>query len=231
MSPALPKVTVIVPVRNGERFLAAALQSVRDQHYPDLDIVVVDGGSVDRSCEIARSFAGVRLLQQAGRGLSDAWNTGVRAAEGQLVAFLDSDDLWVPDTLAARVRHLCEQDGQLGSTAKAMFFLEPGFAVPRGFNPDLLDIESIAPIPGTFLARKELFDLVGLFDTDLRIAADVDLMARIKDRGIALATFPELVLRKRVHDDNLSSDAAHGNRELLDVLRRSIARQRAAGTG
>lgn len=227
MTLPLPMVTVIVPVRNGDRFLAAALESIRAQHYPALDLVVVDGGSVDRSREIARSFPEARLLPQAGRGLSDAWNTGIRAAHGELVAFLDSDDLWVRDMLALRVRALLEREEVLGSTAKARFFLEPGEAVPAGFKRELLDVDSHAPIPGTFLARRQLFDRVGLFDVGLRIAADVDLFARIKDRGAPMIQLPELVLRKRVHDANLSSDAAHNNRELLGVLRRSIARQRA----
>jgi len=78
--------------------------------------------------------------------------------------------------------------------------------------------QGLAGVMTTFLARKELFDLVGLFDTDLRIAADVDLMARIKDRGIALATFPELVLRKRVHDAGFFVEVDSG----ADTLNKKI---------
>ena len=225
------KVSVIVPVKNAERFMESALRSIVDQAYEPIDIIVVDGRSTDRSVEIASSFEGVRVLQQRGFGLSDAWNTGIEAAEGDLIAFLDSDDVWVQGSLVRRVRHLMSNPKIAYTIAKATFFLEEGESIPIGFKPQLLDTVSVAPIPGTFLARRSVFETIGLFNKNLKIAADVDLIARLKDQDVPMAIFPELVLRKRVHGSNLSSDAKVGNRELLTVLRRSVGRQRANGDG
>jgi glycosyltransferase involved in cell wall biosynthesis len=101
-----PLVSVIMAVRNGARFIAAALRSVLDQDYPSIEVIVVDGRSTDASRAIAGAIPGVRILVQGGSGLSDAWNCGIEQASGDLVAFLDSDDLWRPRQLGARVRHL-----------------------------------------------------------------------------------------------------------------------------
>jgi glycosyltransferase involved in cell wall biosynthesis len=218
--------TIIVPVKNAERFMASGLQSILDQDYPAMDLIVVYGPSSDRTVEIARSFDDAKVLEQEGKGLSAAWNTGIKHARGEFVAFLDSDDIWLPGTLRARVAQLAAHPEADYSIAKVEFFLEQGEAIPAGFKTQLLEGERLSPIPGTFLARKPLFDRVGGFDTTLELAGDVDFFARLKDQGIPLTVFPELVLRKRVHSGNLSSNAKVNNAELLTLLRQSIKRQR-----
>ena len=225
--PTTPTVSVILAVRNGARFLAAALESVLEQAWPALEILVVDGGSTDGSRVIAGRFAAVRLLVQRGTGLADAWNRGIEEAAGELVAFLDSDDLWRPRTLGARVRHLAATPRAAYTIGKAAFFVDPGATLSRGSRADLLAREVVAPIPGTLLIESSALAAIGPFRTDLEIAADVDLFARLKDLGVPLALFPETVLLKRLHDRNLSANAGANNAELLTVLRASIGRQRA----
>jgi glycosyltransferase involved in cell wall biosynthesis len=222
----MPLITIIVPVKNAGRFMAQGLQSVIDQDYPAKDLIVVYGPSSDRTLEIARSFENTRVLEQKGKGLSDAWNTGIAEARGEFIAFLDSDDIWVPGSLRRRVEQLMAQSEADYSIAKAEFFLEEGKDIPVGFKPQLLQGEWLSPIPGTFLARRTLFEQVGSFDTTLALAGDVDFFARLKDQEIPMTVFPELVLRKRVHDANLSSNAEVNNAELLTLLRQSITRQR-----
>src|SRR5262249_48006666 len=103
-----PPVSVIVPVRNGERFLAAAITSILTQDYRPLEIIVVDGHSADNTAKIVQSFAQVRYVQQVNRGIADAYNTGIAAAQGQVIAFLSHDDLWTPNKLSLQVNHLLE---------------------------------------------------------------------------------------------------------------------------
>jgi len=225
---SLPALSVIVPVMNAARFMAEGLQSVVDQDYPDLDLIVVYGTSTDRTREIAESFEAARVLEQEGVGLSAAWNTGIAAARGELVAFLDSDDIWVPGSLVRRVAHLAARSEADYSIGMVEFFLEPGYEIPVGFKAQLLEGPRLSPIPGTFIGRKTVLDALGGFDTGLKLAGDVDFFARLKDREVPRVDFPELVLRKRVHDTNLSNDAKVNNRELLSLLRQSIRRQRSA---
>jgi len=103
-----PLVSVIMIVKNGERFLAQALDSVVAQTYRPLEIIVVDGQSCDRTAEIARSYPLVRYLLQETLGVANAYNQGVAAARGELIAFLSHDDVWAPEKIAKQAQYLLE---------------------------------------------------------------------------------------------------------------------------
>ena len=92
-------VSVVIPVYNGERFLAQAIESVLGQTWREVEVIVVDDGSSDHSGEIARRFAPVRCLRQDNAGQAAARNRGAAAATGRFLAFLDADDLWLADKL------------------------------------------------------------------------------------------------------------------------------------
>jgi glycosyltransferase involved in cell wall biosynthesis len=222
-----PLVSVIVPVKNGERFLPDALGDVVAQTYENVEILVVDGRSTDRSAEIARSFPGVRVIEQPDDGLWQAWNLGLAEARGDLIAFLDSDDRWAPDKLEAQVT-LLEQDAGLDYViTHAGFFLEPGKPRPPRFDPALLEGSHVANMPSAILARRSVFDVIGDFPTDFEIAGDIDWFARLKDSGLRRAVIDAPMVMKRVHDTNLSYfTGASMETEILRVLRESVARQR-----
>ncbi|MEO1039589.1 MAG: glycosyltransferase family A protein [Pseudomonadota bacterium] len=103
-----PFVTVVMPVFNVERYLAIAMRSVLNQTYTHFELLIIDDGSTDDSCMIAEGFrdARIQIIRQENRGLAGARNTGIRHACGEYIAFLDSDDAWVPGKLAAHVKHL-----------------------------------------------------------------------------------------------------------------------------
>jgi glycosyltransferase involved in cell wall biosynthesis len=223
----MPLVSVIIPVKNGEKYLRSAIESVLKTNYSPLEILVVDGKSVDRTPEIIRSFKSVRHICQEGKGLADAWNLGIREAKGEMIAFVESDDYWAPEKLKLQVACLLENPGIQYTISRFKFFLEPGCSVPVGFKKELLEGDQVGRIPGTLLARRALFDVVGFFNNDLSIAADVDWFVRAKDKDVKFAIIPEVLLYKRVHESNLSSNAETNNRELLSLLRKSIARGQA----
>jgi glycosyltransferase involved in cell wall biosynthesis len=223
-----PLVSVIVPVKEQERFLEQALRSVVEQSYPRIEPIVVDASSADRSREIALSFEGVRCLTQSGTGLSGAWNQGIEASRGELVAFLDGDDYWLPGKLRAQVDLLTERPELAGTVGKARFFLAEGSEGPPGLRREILSGEHRAPMPGTLLVRRRVFQEVGLFDPGYLVAMDVDWFARVKDAGLEFATLPMVMLEKRLHDDNLShSEPERYRQEMVRAFRDSAARQRA----
>ncbi len=221
-----PLVSVIVAVRNGERFLGSALASIEAQDHRPIEVLVVDGRSTDRTVEIAGSFPDVRVVTQRGRGVADAYNTGVAEARGPLVAFLSHDDLWAPGKLACQVEHLAEHPEVMLTVGLVRFFLEPGCVCPRGFRPELLEGEHVGRIMETLVGRREAFERVGPFDPGLPFGEDVDWFARAADLGLPLSVIPRLLLSKRVHGANLSIDPDRSGRILLDLMRRSIARKR-----
>ncbi|MBD2182998.1 glycosyltransferase [Aerosakkonema funiforme] len=219
-------VSVIIAVKNGERRLGEAIESILSQTYKEYEILVVDGQSTDNTEKIAKSYDRVRYIRQTGKGLADAWNLGIEAAKGELIAFLDSDDLWTPNKLSLQVDYLVNHPLIQYAIGKFRFILEPGCPIPIGFKKELLDKDIVGPIPGTLIVRKSLLNSIGKFNTDLVIASDVDWFARVKDENIPMIVIPEVLLYKRVHTENLSSNAEKNNQELLQLLKQSINRQR-----
>lgn len=228
MTAAGRKVSAIIAVRNGERHLREAIESVLAQGHTPLELIVVDGGSTDRSAEIARSYEQVRCIEQVGRGLSAAWNQGIEASSGELIAFLDSDDRWLPGKLAAQIELLGRRPELAGAIGKARFVVVPGSVAPPGMRTRWIGSENVAPMPGTLLVRREVFDEVGDFDPGYVVAMDVDWFARVKDAGLVFEALPMTMLEKRFHEENLShSQPDLYRREMVRAFRNSAERQRA----
>lgn len=221
-----PLVSVIIAVKNGERFLAEAINSILAQDYQPFEIIVVDGQSTDRTAEIAHSFKEVRYIRQVNKGVSNAYNLGIEHATGEFVAFLSHDDVWLPNKLSLQVGYLLDHPAVQYTTAKVEFFLEPGHACPPGFRKELLEGEYVGHIMETLVARKAVFEAVGAFNPQLSTAEDVDWFARAKDQAIATAVIPKVLLRKRVHNMNTSLNTAQNNQNLLAALKQSIERKR-----
>ena len=221
----LPTVSVIVAARNAERFLAQALKSILDQTYQPNEIIVVDGQSTDSTARIANSYQLVRYVCQYGEGFADAWNLGISEAKGELIAILDSDDLWVPDKLKLQAGHLAVHQDIQYTVGKVKFFLEEGCALPRGFKKELLEGEYVGHMPSNLVARSSLFSEIGGFDTGWSIASDLEWFTRARNRSVPMDIIPEVLLHRRVHDTNLSYSVSGSpvfRKEMLKVLKQSI---------
>jgi glycosyltransferase involved in cell wall biosynthesis len=226
-----PLVSVIISVKNGERYLRSAIESVLAQEYAPFEILVVDGHSTDQTEAIAGSYSQVRHLRQADKGIAAAYNQGIAAAKGDLVAFLSHDDSWTPDKLRLQVEHMLAIPQLRYTVARVKFFLSQGMAPPAGFRVNLLVGDHVAYIMETLVARKPVFNEVGTFNTQLTTGEDVDWFSRAKDAAVAHDVIPKVLLHKRVHNANSSLNDSATNDIMLDVLRRSIERKRMrAGT-
>ncbi len=225
----LPLVSIVIPVKNGELFLAHALDSVVAQTYKNYEIVVVDGQSVDRTAEVAKSYEAVRYIYQTSHGLSHAYNIGIDAARGELIAFLAHDDKWTPDKLSVQVNYLMNHPDIQYTIARVKFFLEPGFPTPPGFRKELLENDHVGRILETLVARKSIFDVLGKFDPVVAISMDVDWYSRANDSNVPMAILSEVLLYRRVHDTNNSLQVEINNQryneEMLKLLRRSVRRK------
>jgi glycosyltransferase involved in cell wall biosynthesis len=227
---SLPLVSVVIAVKNGERFLPQAIESALSQTRPPHEIIVVDGNSTDRSRQIAESYDSVSCIEQVSTGFAAAWNQGIAVARGDLIAILDSDDWWAPDKLEHQIRHFVDDPLTQYSVTRMRFVLEPGHEPPPGFKPELLAGDHIAYMPSALMVRRNVFAMVGDFQTGWEISSDVEWFARAKDYPLKLAVVPHVMLYKRVHDSNLSYLDARSlrfNREITGLLKQSIDRQRA----
>lgn len=225
-----PLVSVVVPVHNGERFLAAALESALGQDHEQVEVVVVDDGSDDSSAELAASFP-VTLLRQPNRGVANARNAGVAATTGPVIAFLDQDDVWVPHKVSRQLAVLGARPEVGFVLSRMQFVLEPGTPQPDWLPDRVLAEESHASIPSALMVRRAAFERVGGFDPAYRMACDVDWLARAKDAGVAWAEVDEVLVRYRIHSGNGVHERGPMLSELARVLQASAARQRAGSRG
>jgi glycosyltransferase involved in cell wall biosynthesis len=223
-----PLVSVIVPVYNGEKFLAEALDSVAAQDYAPLDVLVVDDGSTDTTAQIAQARPAVRYLHQANQGNGAAKNTGLAAAAGDFIAFLDADDVWLPGKLRAQMDALLAHPETGFVLCKMEHFLEPGAQWPAAFNEAHYRGQPTAYLPSALLARRAVFERVGSFDPAIRISNDSDWFFRARDAGVTLEVLPQVWLRRRIHPGNVSQQAEAVSAELLKLVRASLGRKRQA---
>ena len=200
-----PRVTVVVAAYNGERFLRETLESVFAQDFDSFEVVFVDDGSEDRTGEIARSFP-VRYVRQENQGLPAARNAGLALARGELVAFLDDDDVLPPTKLGAQARYLDEH-------------AEVGCVLGR---QEWIVEEGVEPPP---MARDPIFGELGGFDPSYRYAEDRDLFIRMREHGVEIAVLPEVVLHKRLHGSNMTMNAPTTH-PMLRSLREKLERER-----
>jgi glycosyltransferase involved in cell wall biosynthesis len=223
----------VIPVFNGERFLAAAIQSVLEQTYRPLEVIVVDDGSTDRSLAIARSFQGVRVIQQARAGPGAARNRGVAAANGAFLAFLDADDLMPSDKLARQVGYLRENPEVGCVLGRQEHFTEADGSLPcwavapvswQERHPGISERGVIQPLSA--VARRSVFDAVGGFST--QFGEDVDWLCRVWGSGLRVDTVSAVVVRRRVHDRNLTNDTHSSRLAMFRALKDHAARSRAA---
>ena len=225
----LPLVSVIIPVLNGERFLAAAVASIRGQRYPSLEIIVVDDGSTDGTVAVANALGGeVRVVRQANAGPPAARNRGLETARGDLIGFLDADDLWCEDKLNIQVgRFLADPDLDvvMGTTQvfRAAAPVDDAVALGDPAGPPALLLSL-----GSALFRRAVFERVGRFDTSLRMDDDVDWFFRALEAGARILPLNHVVQYYRRHDRNITNAREVDRRFYLMALKKSLDRRRRA---
>lgn len=220
-------VSVVIPVHNGERFLAEAIDSVAAQRYPHVEILVVDDGSTDGSAAIARRRP-VRYRRQPNQGVAAARNTGIDVARGELIAFLDQDDVWLPHKLETQVAYLAERPEVDVVISPMEIVVEPGVVPLHWFEPGRgMEVQTVVQL-GAMLARRRCFDLVGAFDTRYEFASDTDWILRARDAGLVLDTALDVCMRYRMHEQNSSRQEELLYAEVRAAYRASVARKRDA---
>ena len=208
-------ISVVIPTYNRADLLVEALQSVLAQTRPADEIIVVDDGSTDHTLRrLAPFLSDITLVHQPRRGVSAARNRGIRMARGKWIAFLDSDDLWLPDKLNTQAQYLCRHPRCLIVQTDEIWLRNSKRWNPKRYHrkphgrcfPRLLERCLISP-SAVMLQRRLLLD-VGLFDESLPACEDYDLWLRIGCRhDIDLIEKP-LVVKRGGHGDQLSATTA-----------------------
>jgi glycosyltransferase involved in cell wall biosynthesis len=228
-----PLVSVVIPAYNAARYVAPTLESVFAQTFTDYEIVLVNDGSPDTPAlesALQAYQSRIRYLTQENRGPSSARNAGIRAATGKYVAFLDSDDSWLPQHLARQVAML-EADSSLQMVYANGLYLRGELAVGILFDSSpqvlpvdldaLLDERSTVITSSTVVLRQALVN-VGLFDEQLRRCEDYDLWLRLAESGIGISFTREIQIRHR-QSNGLAANWELMRRALIQVYEKHRA--------
>jgi glycosyltransferase involved in cell wall biosynthesis len=221
-----PLVSIIIAVKDGEHFLAETIDSILKQDYEPFEIIVIDDGSTDGTRQVVERYGNaIRYIFQENSGPAAARNHGIELAQGEFLSFIDADDLWEPNKLGVQVGYMLSHPELQFTVGKGTFFLQEGCSIPEGFRKELLEGEHVCRTVDTLVVRKALFDKIGKFNPEFRVAEDVEWFTRASDQDVPMAIIPEVLIRKRVHDSNLSQNNDVNNQNLLKLFRASIKRK------
>jgi len=231
---AVPLVSVIVTTCNRAHYLPDALASVRAQTYVAYELIVVDDGSSDETPSLLRRLeaTGVRCLRQPNRGVAVARNQGVQAARGELIAFLDDDDLWLPDKLERQISVIRRAPDTAVVYGHAEQFISPGLdAAERARLAHLEGRIVPAPIATALLVQRAAWVQIGPFDETLNVGVEMDWYARLCDLGLPKMMLDAVVYRRRLHRSNLNRATQGDQSERLRVLKQVLDRRRRGDQG
>jgi len=196
------QVSVIIPVRDGERYLSQAIESVLSQTHPPVEVIVVDNGSSDQSRQIAQRFGGaVQVLDEPAPGAARARNAGIRVARGELMAFLDADDLWEASKLARQVDILNAQPEIDVVFTRMRDFISPELADQRAAGLACGSGEYAGLQLSSMMARAAPFHSVGPFP-DLLMGEFIAWYGLAQMAGLRSHLIPELLVHRRIHLSN-----------------------------
>ena len=231
-----PKISVIIPVFNGEKFLARIIHSVQQQNYSPLEIIVVDDGSTDSTADILRTFdSEIQVIVQENQGPAAARNAGMQHASGEIYTFLDVDDEWASDTLKSMIQFLLD---------------DPAAEIVQGLiQEENIDWSQSQPIEkmvdaklnfsrqivyrfvnlGSSIYRKSVFERVGLLDESLMYGEDTDWFTRAWEHRVRKLEVEKIFLRYRKHGGNMTCDLDRVQRSIASTCHRHLKRRREQG--
>jgi glycosyltransferase involved in cell wall biosynthesis len=223
-------ISVVIPAYNAAAYLGEALDSVFAQSHRALEVIVVDDGSEDRTAEVASSYGErIRFVSQARGGNGAARNTGIALARGRYLAFLDADDRFLPDKLERQLAAL-EADPQLDMVfGWVREFVSP--ELPEDVRAQIRAPAEPQPwaAPNLMLIRRESFDQVGPFATNLRVGVTVDWYARATEAALRSLVLDGVVLERRLHTQNNGIREQDAQSHYIRALKASIDRRRLKG--
>jgi glycosyltransferase involved in cell wall biosynthesis len=220
-------VSVVIPVYNGANYLAEAIQSVLSQSVLPNEILIIDDGSTDGSAEVAKSFGNkVRYIQQVHSGAAEARNRGITAATGNLIAFLDADDVWMEGKLEQQLNEFLQDaavDIVIGQVEQFVSSDLPEEERDR-LTPSNPLLEGYSA--GAMIVRRTVFKRIGSFDPQWQVGEVIDWFARVREAGLKIASVPHIVLRRRIHSENMMRRSNPVLGDYARLIKKALDRRR-----
>jgi glycosyltransferase involved in cell wall biosynthesis len=228
-----PSITIITPSFNRAGMIREAIESVLAQAYPSIEHIIVDGASTDGTREVLREYPYLRVISEPDSGMYEAINKGLRIAQGEIVGFLNSDDLYAPDAFNVVVDAFERHPEALAVVGGAQI----SAATPTGVelvreDPPIRQDEFWArvidghPVTNAWFFRREVFERVGLMDAGYRFAADREFLIRVSLAGVRPIPIPMVLYRYRQHPGS-ATISTEGSREAKGGAQRLLVLEEA----
>jgi Glycosyltransferases, probably involved in cell wall biogenesis len=227
-----PLISVIIPNYNYSKYLREAIESVLEQTYPNIEVIVVDDGSKDNSKEILESYEGkIKTVFQKNQGVSAARNNGAAISSGEFLAFLDADDVWFPTKIEKQVQKFLSDEGlglvhvgveEINADGKGIRTLLNG--LEGNVSHEFLLFERAVILGGGsgFMVSRKVFEEVGGFDPRLSTSADWDIFYRVSSR-YRVGFVPEILLKYRVHNSNMHANIPRMEHDMMLGFEKAFA--------
>ncbi|MGK7927409.1 MAG: glycosyltransferase family 2 protein [Spirulina sp.] len=229
---SLPKISIIIPVYNGEQTIQATLDSILSQSFQDWELIISNDGSTDRTLEIIEAIPDprIQIISDSNAGLSESRNRGIRIATGEYISFLDADDLWSPDKLEAQLQALENNPEAAVAYSWTDYIDEKGNKVQSGLHgspkgnvlPELF-VCNFLENGSNLLVRREALDRVGYFDTSLTSAQDWDLYLRLAE-CYHFVPVSRVQIFYRILSTSFSTNLPRHHSQCLRVLKSTLNR-------
>jgi len=228
-----PKVSVVIPTYNREKILHKTIESVLQQTYQDFELIIVDDGSTDNTKMLVLEYVEqykdqVHYVYQEHKNAACARNIGIKHARGEYIAFLDSDDIWLPTKLEKQVNYLDQSDVGFVHTGRKLICLEKNRRHKMLPRPETLArdtqhfLEGKANIAMSVMVRTEVLSKVGLFDEGLITTQDCDLWCRIT-REFDIGFIDEILMMSYKYEDSLSTSCFEQKyKDRITTIRRML---------
>lgn len=224
-----PFVSVIIPVYNGERYLAEAIKSVLAQTYQNFELIVINDGSTDNTSNIiARYQDSLQSAYQPNAGLPASLNLGISLSRGEWIAFLDADDLWLEEKLSRQIRMVVENPEIEIIFGHVQQFLSADL---DEFTQNKIYCSPV-PIQGylkiTMMTQRKAFEKVGLFKEDHSIGDFIEWYLRASEANLNIHMLSEVVAKRRLHAWHTTDNSPESRKNYVRILKASLDRRRAA---
>jgi len=221
-----PDVSVVIPVHNGERYLAKSIQSVLDQGHAALELLVIDNASSDATASVAGEFPVVRYFHLPDKGLSKALNYGLERCRGAFLGFLDADDLWSPKRLALQLEAFASNPEVEMVFGHVEQFISPDLEESARAKLSIRDKHLPGRYRSSMLIRKESFWKVGPFEPSVSYGEFLDWYMRAAEHKIREVMLPDVLTLRRIHGANMSYTDRQNRVEYARLLKRGLDRRR-----
>ena len=222
--------SVVMPVYNGEKFIEEAIKSVYEDKYDSFELLVIDDGSVDNTAKIVKSFSGIGYYYQENTGVASARNKGIDMATGDIISFLDSDDIWEKgrfEKTADFFKKHPETDYLLG---EACHFLESGCEKPASMQAKWFAGAQLTYGTCVLSVRKKAFHVAGLFNENYITGEDLEWFLRAKKAGLHEGRLEYPVIKRRIHGQNLTlTKSTADKKHIFQMIRDNTNRKRLHG--